>query len=462
MNRIAIIGAGLSGRLLALNLLRLAPRDAAVTIRMFDRGDARFMGPAYSDEADYLLLNVPAARMSALSEDPEHFLRWSRNRGVNAGPWDFLPRRLYREYILALMRDVLEARAGAPSFEHVRTEVTDLETEGRQVTLYVDGKRSVVVDKAVLALGNFPPRHPSIENGAALESERYVRNPWDTRILASLARHDTVCLIGTGQTTVDLVVALHRRAHEGRIIALSRRGFLPLVHGGFEAYRSFMSEIDDAKSLLEIFRTVRRHLDRADARGIDPRTIIDSLRPDTQAIWLGLVEDEKRRFLRHVFRYWEIIRSRIPPASEAIISAMRATGQLEIVAGTICDLVATDAAMEVHYLPRGSSRREVETASLVINCVGPESDYSRIDHPLVRNLMRRGVIRPGPAQLGVDARLDGAIIGQNGAASDVLYTLGSTMRGVLWEVLAVPEIRAQAERLAQLLLDGDDLRRIGR
>lgn len=143
MNRIAIIGAGLSGRLLALNLLRLAPRDAAVTIRMFDRGDERFMGPAYSDEADYLLLNVPAGRMGALSEDPEHFLKWCRNRGVSAGPWDFLPRRLYRDYILALMREALEARAGGgPAFEHVRGEVTDIDTEGGQATVYVDGSPS--------------------------------------------------------------------------------------------------------------------------------------------------------------------------------------------------------------------------------------------------------------------------------------------------------------------------------
>jgi uncharacterized NAD(P)/FAD-binding protein YdhS len=114
----------------------------------------------------------------------------------------------------------------------------------------------------------------------------------------------------------------------------------------------------------------------------------------------------------------------------------------------------------VHYVPRGRTRHEVATAALVINCIGPESDYRRIEQPLVRNLMRRGLIRPGPAHLGVDALLNGAIIiGQNGAASDVLYTLGSSMKGVLWEVVADPEIRVQAERLERLLLDGDHRRR---
>ena len=48
--RIAIVGAGLSGRLLALNLRRYA--SSAVSVTMIDRDDGRFMGPAYSDQAD--------------------------------------------------------------------------------------------------------------------------------------------------------------------------------------------------------------------------------------------------------------------------------------------------------------------------------------------------------------------------------------------------------------------------
>lgn len=204
-----------------------------------------------------------------------------------------------------------------------------------------------------------------------------------------------------------------------------------------------------------MFRSVRRHFDHADLAGIDRCAVIDSLRAHMQTIWFGLPEDEKRRFLRHVFRYYEIIRSRIPPENEAIIDTMRAAGQLDIVAGRMSDLVDTGTAMEVHYTPRGCTGHEVETAALVINCMGPESDYRRIDHPLVKNLMRRGLIRPGPARLGVDALPNGAVIGQNGGISHVLYTLGSTMKGVLLEVVAVPEIRVQAEELARLLLDID-------
>jgi len=168
MTKIAIIGAGLSGRLLALNLARKG--TSAVSIRMIDRGDTRYMGPAYSNEADYLLLNVRAGQMGAFSEDPEHFLTWAQERGARAGRSDFLPRRLFRDYILDLMADAWQARTNGPLFEHVRGEVTDIETKGGCATIHVEAQEPFVVDRVILALGNFPPRHPLIENGVALQN----------------------------------------------------------------------------------------------------------------------------------------------------------------------------------------------------------------------------------------------------------------------------------------------------
>jgi uncharacterized NAD(P)/FAD-binding protein YdhS len=66
--------------------------------------------------------------------------------------------------------------------------------------------------------------------------------------------------------------------------------------------------------------------------------------------------------------------------------------------------------------------------------------------------MRRGLIRPGPAHLGIDSLPSGSIVSKAGDTSGIFYTIGSTMKGLLWEVLAVPDIRVQAEKLAGLLL----------
>ena len=84
----------------------------------------------------------------------------------------------------------------------------------------------------------------------------------------------------------------------------------------------------------------------------------------------------------------------------------------------------------------------------VINCTGPESDCRKVASPLLRDLLRQGLVRPDPLFLGIDAAEDGAVIDAAGSTSDVLYTLGPPFKGRLWESIAVPEIRVQIAELA--------------
>ncbi|HKK46157.1 MAG TPA: FAD/NAD(P)-binding protein [Balneolaceae bacterium] len=455
MSRIIIIGGGVSGKLLGLNLLRRAPVHRPVSVRIIDREGEEYMGPAYSNESPVLLLNVPAEQMGAFSEDPEHFCKWVRNRGRDVDPGDFLPRELLRKYIHSLLHKAIRARADNMDFEQIRGEVTDVELKdsaASSATVHLKSGKTYTADKVVLALGNFPPRQLSIDHLSAYQSERYIRDPWDTDALDPLSREDRVFFIGTGQTMVDLTRMLCQRGHRGSITAISRRGLLPMAHRNSKKYPSFFKEIQGSDSIAHIFATVRTHVDRARKMGMDDRAVIDSMRADTQELWSNLPEAEKRRFMRHVFRYWERIRSRIPPQNEKIIEELRDAGQLQVLAGRIYDLVDTGDEIEVQYHPRRSSKRETVSTDFVINCIGPETDYRKVEHPLMMNLLKRGLVRPGPAYLGMDALLNGAVVNKTGEASEVLYTLGSTMKGLVWEVLAVPDIRVQAEKLAGLLL----------
>jgi uncharacterized NAD(P)/FAD-binding protein YdhS len=86
---------------------------------------------------------------------------------------------------------------------------------------------------------------------------------------------------------------------------------------------------------------------------------------------------------------------------------------------------------------------------MAISCIGPQTDYRRVRDPLVRNLMDRGLMRPGMADIGMATDLDGALLDARDEPSEVLFTIGSTMKGLVWEMLAVPDIRVQAEKLAE-------------
>lgn len=86
------------------------------------------------------------------------------------------------------------------------------------------------------------------------------------------------------------------------------------------------------------------------------------------------------------------------------------------------------------------------------SCTGPETDCRRIREPLLARLPRRGKIRPDPLFLGLHTSDDGAVIDRYGEASTLIFTLGPLRKGSLWEKTAVPEIRVEAAKMADLLL----------
>lgn len=76
---IAVIGAGFSGTLLALHLLRQCP--GSVRIHLIERRPRFGRGLAYSTGNLNHVLNVPTARMSAFHDQPDDFLDWLRADG---------------------------------------------------------------------------------------------------------------------------------------------------------------------------------------------------------------------------------------------------------------------------------------------------------------------------------------------------------------------------------------------
>jgi uncharacterized NAD(P)/FAD-binding protein YdhS len=90
--------------------------------------------------------------MSGVSGDPDHFVRWLRARGHDAGGDDYVPRRWYGDYLTDLL-----AAAHVPDgsgLEVVHGEAIDLVEDAAGVTLALGDGRTLRADRAVLAVGN--------------------------------------------------------------------------------------------------------------------------------------------------------------------------------------------------------------------------------------------------------------------------------------------------------------------
>ena len=190
---VAVIGAGFSGLLTALRLL-LAPDGPRVVL--IERGPRFGRGLAYSTARPHHLLNVRATNMSALVEQPTHFLDWLGAAGVAAPDSVFVTRDRYGEYLQSLLREATgDTASGRLSLEH--DAVVGLARKGEDWTLNLAMGRVLTVDAVVLALGNPPPGPPDGLDPSLIGSDRYVPDPWAWRGLGGVGRGDSVLPEGT-------------------------------------------------------------------------------------------------------------------------------------------------------------------------------------------------------------------------------------------------------------------------
>ena len=158
--------------------------------------------------------------------------------------------------------------------------------------------------------------------------------------------------------------------------------------------------------------------------------------------------------MRHVARYWEVHRHRMPPATAQRITELRCTGRLSVLRGRVTECPPRGAPERLRVrVDRDGSVTDL-AAGWVINATGPGTDLTRTADPLLRDLLGRGLARPDPLRLGLDATPDGAVLDAAGTPSATLFTLGPTLRGIRYETTAIPEIRDQAAALAGLLTAG--------
>ncbi len=438
-DHVAIVGGGFSGTLLAINLMRhQGPRATLIERREGQIARGVAYGTAHAEH----LLNVRAGNMSAIPDDPGHFVRWLERHGLGDAR-TFVPRRVYGAY-LGEMFDEARATHGA-RLTLIRGEAVALDRTAEGCRLRLADGRTMAATTAVLALGNLPPHDPPGLDPDALPAHVYAADPWATDVAAGLGANDTIVLVGSGLTAIDVVLTLDTAGFRGRMLAISRRGLSPRRHADAPAPAGLREKPAGTLSAL-VAHT------RARAAAIGWRGAVDELRPVTQMLWGGAHTATRARFLRHLRPYWDVHRHRLAPAVADRITALVADGRLSFAAGKLVEShAAADGGATLRWRPRGGAQTIVTHAARIVNCTGPQGDLLRSSEPLIRQLLAQGTIRPDDLRIGLDVDHQSRVIGADGTGDDHLYCIGPMTRGDLWEVVAVPDIRQQNWTLARRL-----------
>ena len=460
---ILIVGGGLSGALLAAQLLRLPGKRQVLVIE--PRAELG-RGEAYSAVELGHTLNGNAARMSVDPDNADDLTQWL-SEFIAAGGWPesdqqpvpvselFPPRGIFGLYV---QQRLIEAQAvgarNGSSVEHVRGEVVDLQTDETGALLTLGDGTQLRGAFAVLATGLFAAaRTPQTEssglNAAAVD-------PWDVSAMARLDPQSTVLIIGSGLTMVDAVVSLEQAGHRGPIEVFSRHGLLPHVRRQPPDWVDFLAEDPSIRSPRQLMRELRHQCQTAMAAGIDWQAPLDTVRAHIGRLWSQATDVQRRQFVRHVRPWWESHHHRSPPLSAELVERLHVEGRLRIQAASFKGLEpSADGQLSIRIRRRGEAHTTRVTGAALINSSGIEYDWRRVARPLPQQLLAGGLIQPGPLALGIASDAGGALVNAKGQVADRLFAMGPPLRGMWWESTAVTDVASQAKALALRLVELD-------
>nr|WP_183618405.1 FAD-dependent oxidoreductase [Novosphingobium fluoreni] len=447
---VAIIGGGFTGAAVAYHLARLA--DGPLRIVVFEPRAEIGQGVAYSTQDPIHRINVPAARMTLLPDDQEHFARWLVAQGELDGDPDatlangqsFPARRLFGRYVAEHLQPLL----ASGQVEHHQGRIKSVASEDSGWMLVTDSGESFAADVIVIATSHPPPSPPSVLARAFGGEPKFIADPWAAGALAPIGREDSVLVVGTGLTMADTIATLDAQGHRGQITAISRRGQRSHSHADthVEPFGDFATR--PPRTALDLLRRVR-----VAARAGRPwQGLFDRLRVQGPDIWKALPLVERRRLIRHLRPFWDTHRFRIAPQIGAVLDRRIAEGTLMVEAASIQQAEMQSGRFAVTLQGRAGQNRSSalrrQSFNAVIATTGPGHGSILTSLPVLSGLLASGSLVPDPTGLGIAVDESSHLIGTQGP-NPRAFVAGPLARGTFGELMGLPEVTNHAVFVAK-------------
>lgn len=448
---VAIIGGGFSGTTIAYHLAQQTSQDA-IEIIVIEPREKLGGGLAYSSHDPAHRINVPAAKMTMVSADPDHFKRWLAHDTVSvedslartAKGDDFPQRSVFGRYV----HDHIQPFIKTGQVQHIRAKALGITPADVRYAIVLGDGNILNADIIVIATTHPLPSVP-IALQHLIAAPRFVADPYAPDALNDIQRNHSVLVVGTGLTAADIIASLDKRGHCGPIIALSRHGYRSRGHAPTpaDAYGTFGNDVT-ARSLLQ---RVRQTLELANNDGWSWHTVVDALRDQAPSIWDALPIVERRRVVRHLRSLWDVHRFRIAPQVEAVLERRLQEGSLSIIPASLRSATIEKNSYNVSYKRRFRTHPESESFDAVVITTGPAHTAIARESPSIASLLQQGLLAADPVGLGLHTAKTGHAITLEGTIAETIYIGGPLARGTFGELMGVPEVTRYAEFIAEAI-----------
>ncbi|MCZ7468543.1 FAD/NAD(P)-binding domain-containing protein [Agrobacterium sp. O3.4] len=445
---VALVGSGFAAICTAAHLLSSLPAKASIVI-VGDESDFG-RGTAYRTELPYHRLNVPAGRMSVFPDRPNDFVDWLKESGIGDDPLLFASRGDYGLYLRDRLATLLRSREQRARVDFIRAKASTCRpADAGGFTFVLENGETMRAQNVVLCVGvgaaSLPVQTVANDEGRA---QRIIGHCWQPGWLSKVKTGDRVCILGSGLTMIDQVLTLRGKGHTGPIHVLSRRGLVPHPHISPPLPPVDPILPEETTEISRLLQSLRKQV----RDGAPWRTVMDGLRPRTQSLWQVLTVAQRSRFLRHALPWWNIHRHRIAPEVHAAFEKLLADDVLEVHAGYLNSVEEQDEGITLRYRRRHTQISKELQVDWVVNCTGMER--AGIGHSrLLENMRNDGVLLLDPLGLGVEVDDESRLLRADGQSWPGLFAAGALTAGRLWEITAVPDIRVQAQKIAQHVTD---------
>ena len=370
---IAIIGGGASAVAFCTEMVEaLQNSDISESIEIIIFEKSKEIGPGlpYSEKGDYFILNLPVEVMDT-SSSKGNFSRWMENCCPESHS-SFPPRYYFGLYLKEKLQQCQETiRAMGLEFTCIcDCEVLDIDHDKKDNFFLTTTLGNYIANYVILSTG-----HVLSDTYCELNNESgYINNPWNTDIYNEIDCTKNVAIMGTRLTAIDITLKLKARNHSGKILLVSRQGFLPavlsprvpfyplryltlekfshLTQYGLkfllldDLLKLFWKEINEAENIvidekkiirlnriLTPFERLKREIIRAERGSCPWQQVLFASYPIAPIVWNMLSLDDKNRFMDKYYSLYLTYLAAFPLENAKKILSMLESKQVEVIGG---------------------------------------------------------------------------------------------------------------------------------